>query len=453
MKLALAQPIVVFVFAKNTGEKSTRFGGFVTRLKKAGHLENYQTRVIALEDLIFAIDDEGIATVTDINSNPVVDDASLIYFKSWSSELEPAVALAQYASAKGIPVMDEAVLNVGTHKLSQLFTLWAAGVTVTPTIFSRRSDFSLPKGKDKLFIVKPVHGEKGRKNSLVDRSAVAKTLHDSSSPMLVQPFIPNEGDYRVLVYGYKVRGALYRQAAEGSHLNNTSAGASSTFIAADQLPPELVAMAIKAAKTMRLSVAGVDIIVSSQTGRMYVLEVNQGSQVVTGHFVTEKMAAFDAFMHETIQSRYPRKQSRLEMIGRHVRVNIPNFGLDSILAKVDTGAYQSALNASDISIEKVDGSQILHFTVAHQLADGKNVAKKQSVNEFDIVQVTNTSGIPQQRYRIRVPIEIHGKTFKTPVTLVDRSEMKSPLLLGRRLLRGRFLINPELSRKAYEAQL
>jgi hypothetical protein len=43
--------------------------------------------------------------------------------------------------------------------------------------------------------------------------------------------------------------------------------------------------------------------------------------------------------------------------------------------------------------------------------------------------------------------------MKTGITLTDRKDMVAPVLLGRRFLRGRYIVNVELSRIGWEKSL
>ena len=447
MKMTAKKPVVVFVFTKNRGQTSTRFSGFATRLKKAGHFKDVDIKTVALEDLVFTIDAHQEALVTNLNGNAIFDDASLVYFKSWEGSIETASTVATYLASRGIPFIDEVVADMGVSKLSQLFKLWSQNVNVTPLIYSTQpipqKTLSKLNGKHG-YIVKPIHGQKGKGVQLV---ATIKGIAPNS---LVQPYIENEGDYRVLVYGFKVRGALYRKAADGMVVNNTSAGASSNYLSASEVPKDVAELAVKAAKATNHSIAGVDVIVNKNTGEAYVLEVNQGSQIVTGQWTDKKMAAFSKAIENIIQKRYTSKEKgRLSVIGRHAVVDLPELGVRGITGKIDTGAYSSSLHVENINENK----GILSFSVP-VFKNGKIVGLNPvSVTEYGIVKVTSSTGKSEQRYSINTLVKLNGREYHTPVTLTHRGGMKNPMLLGRRLLRGRFLVNPELSRKAYEEDL
>jgi endo-1,4-beta-xylanase len=83
---------------------------------------------------------------------------------------------------------------------------------------------------------------------------------------ILQNFIPNDGDYRILVLNNKPVMAIKRVAAEGSHLNNTSQGGTASRVALDAMPSEALDVAVRATRLAKLAVAGADIIIDNQTG-------------------------------------------------------------------------------------------------------------------------------------------------------------------------------------------
>lgn len=455
---ALTKPVVYVVFRYNYGEDSPRFGGFIKRLVSSGFMPDAEYKTVALNDVAFVVDKDGVAGVLDSMGQRLFDDASFVYFKSWEKMPEKAATLAVYLQAKGIPFEDHQIIFAGHTKLPQTMRLWAEGIPVVPTLYAPASQHLsivdlIGEGP---YIVKPYSGEKGNDVFKCDDiDAVKRALEKVGKGCLVQPFIANDGDYRVWTYGFEVRGGIFRQAKEGSYVNNTSKGASSHYVTPDELGGQLTRLASKATRATGNAVAGVDIL-PGRDGKAYVLEVNQGSQIVTGHERELKMQAFGDYMRSRLTSPYKRikQPTRLQIIGRHVRVNIPEFNIKGILAKVDTGAYQSAIHATDIQeITLEDGQKVLEFRMleGHSKADGLSVVCQ--AHDYDIVNVTNTSGKPEKRYRIKTSIGLGGRKMKTPITLTDRSDMMSPLLLGRRFLRGRYMVNVEMSRSAYEESL
>lgn len=446
------KPVVYFIFRTNRGPKSTRFGGFITRLKKSPGLPNVDYKTVALEDLTFCIDKSGHGFIYGKDGHTVFEDASFVYFKSWEVVPEFASMVVSYLQAKGIPFEDAAVAHAGVHKPSQTWKLWSHGVPVVPTI----SSYTVPNREflestigAAPYIVKPAKGEKGigvLKAETYD--ALVGQIAKKPEGYIIQPFIENEGDYRVMVYGYEVRGALFRRSVEGSILNNTSQGGTSTYIEAEDIDEKIASLSTKAARAVEHAIAGVDVVVDTD-GISRVLEVNQGSQIVTGHFVEEKTKAFSDFMRERLIDRYMRRQpnNRLEVIGRYTYVNLPELGAKHIFAKVDTGAYQSAMHATNIHEVDTPTGKELEFTILEGHHRVEKSLPPSRAQEYERAVVRNSFGIMQVRYVIKTRISINGRMMKTGITLTDRKDMVSPILLGRRFLRGRYLVNVEINGK------
>lgn len=440
---------VVFVFAKNRGEKSTRFAGFAKRLQNNGHLKNCVIETVALEDIIFDIAN-GKNTNAFVNGKDPFIEADMVYFKSWESDQETASALAALLKARGIPYIDQSVGGVGVSKLPMMVRLWGSDVLVPRTIYGKYVDAEyIIQTVGFPCIVKAAHGQKGLDNYLVKSVSEFNELLEKIElrKFIIQQYIPNNGDYRIWSYASRVRGGLFRRAGKG-HVHNTSQGADSELLDERHIPEELKELAIGSAKAMHLSISGVDVMQHADSGKYYVLEANQGSQVVTGAFVEDKMSAFASGFEELLQKRHLRKKTplhKLDVVGRHVAVDFPDWGVEGMIGKIDTGAYQAALHAEDIHEE--DG--VLSFTVSsYEDRHGKRIdSTVQTSKEYSFAEVRNTSGVLEKRYLVPVRFVIRGRIFNSKVSLTNRGTMKYPLLIGRRTLRGRFLVNSELSKR------
>jgi hypothetical protein len=66
-------------------------------------------------------------------------------------------------------------------------------------------------------------------------------------------------------------------------------------------------------------------------------------------------------------------------------------------------------------------------------------------NVVDKRLVTDSGGHEEERYVIETPITIAGQTWSIEITLTERENMLFRMLLGRRALRKRFIINPARS--------
>ena len=126
----------------------------------------------------------------------------------------------------------------------------------------------------------------------------------------------------------------------------------------------------------------------------------------------------------------------MQTLGRSDRVDLPGLGLENIHAKIDTGAYTCSLHCS--SNEVVDG--ILEFV----LLDDEHpefTGRKYFFKKFDQREVKNSFGEAELRYVIKTKIKIFDRLIRAEFSLSNRGNLKFPVLLGRKILRNRFLID------------
>ena len=124
------------------------------------------------------------------------------------------------------------------------------------------------------------------------------------------------------------------------------------------------------------------------------------------------------------------------IVGAFANVSFPEFGIENIMAKIDTGAYTGALHCSSINVQNVDGELVLYFLPLN----GKVVIHKE---EFIIKFVKSSNGKREKRYFISTPIRIQGGEYEIVLSLTDRSKMKSDVLIGRRFLKlHNFVVDP-----------
>lgn len=129
-----------------------------------------------------------------------------------------------------------------------------------------------------------------------------------------------------------------------------------------------------------------------------------------------------------------------KIIGRKERISLPALGLKRVWAKVDTGAYTSSVHAENIREEVRDGQRVLVFEAllpGHKGFTGKQVV----VENYKEKKVKNSFGQAEIRYLIETQMELAGEKFSAEITLTDRSSMKNAILLGRKILRNRFLVD------------
>lgn len=133
----------------------------------------------------------------------------------------------------------------------------------------------------------------------------------------------------------------------------------------------------------------------------------------------------------------------LMVIGRAEPIDFVNHEkLSSIPAKVDTGAYRSAVHADNI---RIDDAGHLHFTLLGNHPACADCATEVVTDNFTKASVSNSFGDTEERYEVALKVKIGSKIFNESFTLANRAKKIYPILLGRKLLNGRFLIDPSFS--------
>ncbi len=128
------------------------------------------------------------------------------------------------------------------------------------------------------------------------------------------------------------------------------------------------------------------------------------------------------------------------IIGRKERVRFPELGMERVVAKVDTGAYRSSIHCSLIKVVLRGGERVLRVRF---LDPNHADYKKEGVYfpEFKRVRVKSSNGSIQERFLVKTTLVLGKRKFKTEFTLTNRSSMKSPVLLGRKAINNRFLVD------------
>ena len=136
----------------------------------------------------------------------------------------------------------------------------------------------------------------------------------------------------------------------------------------------------------------------------------------------------------------------LEIIGSTEYVEIA--GIKNVPAKTDTGADSSSVWASGIDVDK-DG------TLSFQLFDKKSplytgeVIKRQK-GDYKVKIVRSGHGDERIRYRTELDLTVKGRKIHAMFNLADRSKNNFPVLIGRRTLNGKFLV--DVSKMAVKKQ-
>ncbi|WP_298778723.1 RimK/LysX family protein [uncultured Polaribacter sp.] len=127
-------------------------------------------------------------------------------------------------------------------------------------------------------------------------------------------------------------------------------------------------------------------------------------------------------------------------IGRVDKADFPDLILENIDIKIDSGAYTSSIHCSNIQEITENEVNLIKFTLLdpeHLLYNNKEFTSK----DYSSTIVKSSNGISETRFMIRTEIIIFNKTFPIFLTLSERKDMKYPILLGRKFLNKKFVID------------
>ncbi|MFO0359125.1 MAG: ATP-dependent zinc protease [Flavobacteriales bacterium] len=128
----------------------------------------------------------------------------------------------------------------------------------------------------------------------------------------------------------------------------------------------------------------------------------------------------------------------LQIIGRREKIDLPDLGVVDVVSKIDTGAFRTALHCEACRVVRnADGDEILE-TVFDLDGKGEKVFR---FKKFTIREVKSSFGQSETRYCIKTKLRIGGRDIRSEVTLTDRSGMKYQVLIGRKTLLKKFLVD------------
>jgi hypothetical protein len=129
-----------------------------------------------------------------------------------------------------------------------------------------------------------------------------------------------------------------------------------------------------------------------------------------------------------------------KVIGRRETVDFPDLGLSGIIAKIDTGAYTTALHCHNIHVREEGGRRVLCFQPLDP-AQPAFTGEEKCFTDFSEKHIKNSFGEVEHRYIIKTRVRIARKVIKSVISLTDRGNMRYPVLIGRKLLKSRFVVD------------
>ena len=315
------------------------FGGKISQhlvlLRKAAKKMNVNLDLVSYNKVTFDTENNEVILRPNLQSETQinkfskfkkVDDYDVIFFrttgKHWEevglivNQIKNGIKKEQTQRSVRTPIIIDPLVENGKPDMAckawQMLTLKKAGIDVPKTVygslwylfewmkgkqnplsFDSAQDISLKKGdlnESKLafdfpVIVKGSGGDRGTRvfkaDNLEQLEKLVRDLRKSETEegkrYMLQEFIPNDGDYRVLVLGDKVLGVMKRSSQNKKEFRNNYSAGGSVEIA--DLPEEVKQLAVKAAEVCGLAVAGVDVAFRDYDFKKPVVwEVNKGPQ-------------------------------------------------------------------------------------------------------------------------------------------------------------------------------
>jgi hypothetical protein len=137
----------------------------------------------------------------------------------------------------------------------------------------------------------------------------------------------------------------------------------------------------------------------------------------------------------------------MKVLGRYDRVDLPGLGLKNIHVKVDTGAYRCSLHCQSAKV--VNG--ILEFVLLDE-EHPEFTGMKFTASTFHERDIKNSFGEVERRYVITTTIKIFNEEITAEFSLSNRGSLKFPILLGRKILQTRYLIDVKKKNLSYKAK-
>lgn len=280
------------------GREKGRFIEFAEKLQKEG----FQANVTSSQDLGFWLDGERSSVVNLANGTDLKEYRKILVLSTPEHAKNHILsAAACYCHKNHIEMYDDSFTNLG-GKLYAMWRFWEEGITIPKTAFG-----SVEFLKQKLpevggvGVLKSINGSKGRDNYLVRTGDEIQQIVEQNPEVsfILQNFIPNDGDYRIVVVDYQPKLAIYRSANGKDFRNNTSLGGEASLVPLAEVDARVIDLAVTAARALNIRLAGADILQNKETGEYSVLEVNRTPQLISGSFTDEKFEV----LKELLQSR------------------------------------------------------------------------------------------------------------------------------------------------------
>lgn len=285
----------IAILSNGPGNYSTK------RLKEEALKRGHEVDIIKYRDCYVSIEQNN-PTVSYRGDELIGYDAIIPRIASHMTRY--GTAIVRQFEMQGVYTLSSSIaITRSRDKLRSSQLLAKAGVGIPKTVFSRNStdiDDLIDKLGGTPVIIKLARGTHGNGVVLAETKKAAKSVlqafylsNEDGTNILLQEFVEESAgtDIRAFVVGSRVVASMKRQSLDDDFRSNLHQGGSGTAI---KLTDEERKTAVKAAKAMGLTLAGVDMM-RSERGPL-VLEVNAspgfGIEQVTGRDVASAIIEY-----------------------------------------------------------------------------------------------------------------------------------------------------------------
>lgn len=232
------------------------------------YLKDYEIHSFSYKD--FSIKDE----IPYISSNKL-SSYDFVFFGFMSRETTISTIVFEYVSYLNIPYMKYGDFKNKDNKGFGNFLLQKLNIPYIPSfLFSKKSEHNLEiiKKFNYPLVYKPIDGSKGDSVIKIDDFKSIKKLRLRGTSLL-QPFIENDGDYRVFVINNKVELVSKRKRKDESDFrNNVCLGGT---ISKETLPIDILSKIELASNYIDCNIIGFDVIIDkNDINKWYIMEYN-----------------------------------------------------------------------------------------------------------------------------------------------------------------------------------
>lgn len=140
------------------------------------------------------------------------------------------------------------------------------------------------------------------------------------------------------------------------------------------------------------------------------------------------------------------------LIGRQDVADFPDLNLLELPVKIDSGAYTSSLHCHNI--EEFTENAVKKIKCNFLDPEHANYHEKEFIFEhFKKRKVKSSNGIVEIRYSITTQIKLFNNLYPIELTLTERGSMRFSVLLGRKFLSKKFIINTAIKNLSLKNKL